>query len=179
MLHLTLFSGTEGEMPPSGFTAVTFFGGTELRRPTLAREILHYRATRDLPKTRWSWLFGTDENFVLTVFGGTVITEPTLVEEHTALAAILRTGQIRTDELPAIVDGIELRTGGRASYRTFTLFGGCSTRIGNSKRERKALDAAIANGGIDVPTRTWLERLVEAPRSVRWRAFSQMRLAPA
>lgn len=177
MLHLTLFAGTQGDMPPSGFTAVTFFGGAELHRPTLAREILHYRATRDLPKTRLGWLFGSDENFVVTLFGGTVITEPTLVEEHQALAAILRTGQVRSEELPALVDGIELKHGGRAAYRTFTLFGGCSTRLGSVKRERKALEAAVANGALDAPTRTWLERLIEAPRSVRWRALSQLRLA--
>jgi len=46
MFHFCLFAGTEGEMPPIGLTALTIFGGTELRRPTLAREILVHRATR-------------------------------------------------------------------------------------------------------------------------------------
>ena len=36
MFHYTIFAGSEAQMSPKGFTAVTLFGGAELKRPTLA-----------------------------------------------------------------------------------------------------------------------------------------------
>lgn len=179
MLHLSIFSGTEAEMPPAGFTSLTIFGASELRRPTLAREILNHRARKDAPKSRWSWLFGSDENFVVTIFGASEVRAPTLVEEHTALSALLRSGQIRREEIPALIDGIEARLGGSGAYRTFTLFGSCWTQGAGAKRERKAIETAVSNGDIDERTRRRLDSLVEAPRGSRWRALSEMQLAPA
>ena len=46
MIHLTLFGGTEAEIAPGGFTALTIFGGAELKRPTLAQRIMQRRRDR-------------------------------------------------------------------------------------------------------------------------------------
>ncbi|MCC6785885.1 MAG: hypothetical protein IT457_23760 [Planctomycetes bacterium] len=174
MFHFCLFAGTEGEMPPAGMTAITIFGGSELRRPTLAREIGAWRARRGMPRSRWRWLFGSDENLIVTIFGATCVVEPTLVEEYAAMASLVRSGQVTGEELPSLLDGLESQIGGRDSYRTLTLFGGCVVRRRSPSRERKALDAAVANGGLDHRTRSWLETLVEAPRGVRWRALGEL-----
>lgn len=179
MFHFCLFAGTEGEMPPIGLTALTIFGGTELRRPTLAREILVHRATRGRTRRRWTWLFGSEENLVISVFGATSLVEPTLAEEYAAMLALVRSGQVTKEELPALLDGIEAQANGRNSYRSFTLFGACVTHRRSATKERKALDAAVANGGIEPRARAWLETLVEAPRGVRWRALGELVMQPA
>ena len=40
MIHFTIFGGTEAALTPSLRICLTLFGGTELRRPTIARQIL-------------------------------------------------------------------------------------------------------------------------------------------
>ncbi len=173
MFHLTLFSGTEGEMSPIGCTVLTVFGGAELRRPTLARQILTLRARPNAKRGLWRWLSGSDENLVVTIFGGTVVHEPTLVEEYAALSALVRSGQVAREELAMLLD----RFGGDprvTAYRSFTLFGACSSRRISAKHERKALDEAERMGAIGRPLRSALDGLVEAPSGVRWRALGEL-----
>lgn len=179
MFHLTLFSCTEGEMTPSGLTAVTLFGSCELRRPTLAREIQHYRATQGRPKSLWGWLVGSEENLVATLFGATEIIEPTVADEYAALTGLLQSRQVAREEIGSLLDMLESKSGGRSTYRSLTLFGACISRRKKAAYERKALDAAVESRGIDARTRSWLDTLVEAPRSVRWRALASGVMAPA
>ena len=176
MFHLTIFSGTEGELAPTGTTVLTFFGGAELRRPTLAQQLVHYRASRGRARSRWDWLLGSQENIVVTIFGGTTVREPTLAEEHAALAAAVRSGQIDRRELPGLLDELEAHAGAKGALRTLTFFGACVVTAWKASKERKALDAAAETGAITAAARRVLETLVEAPRSVRWRALGELAL---
>jgi hypothetical protein len=174
MFHLTIFSGTEGELAPANTTVFTFFGGADLRGPTIAQQLLHFRAQRARKPSRWAWLLGAEDNLVITIFGATTIREPTVAEEYTALAAVVRSGQIAKEELPGLLDAYQAHTGSRGVLRTLTLFGACTVSPLKAAKERKALDSAVENGAIDPRARRSLEALVEAPRPVRWRAVGEL-----
>ena len=174
MFHLTIFSGTEGELAPANTTAVTFFGGAGLRGPTVAQQLLHFRAQRARKPSRWAWLAGSEDNLVITIFGATAIQEPTVTEEYTALASVVRSGQIAKEELPSLLDAFEAHIGSRGALRTFTLFGACTVSPLKAAKEREAIDSAARNGIIDPRARKGLEALVEAPRMVRWRAVGEL-----
>ena len=174
MFHFTIFSGTEGELAPANTTVVTFFGAADLRGPTVAQQLLHFRAQRAQKPSRWAWLFGTQDNLVVTIFGATTIQEPTVTEEYTALASVVRSGQIAREELPGLLDAFEAHIGSRGALRTLTLFGACTVSPIKASKEREVLDAAARNGVVDPRARKGLENLVDAPRPVRWRAVGEL-----
>jgi hypothetical protein len=176
MFHVTLFSGTTADAAPAGFTALTLFGGADLRRPTLAAELLHLK---DGPRSRrWlQTLLGTDHNLILTLFGATVLRAPTLVEEYAALAALLRTGAVSRQECHELVDRLATAPSQISTYRTLTLFGTCMTRYPSQAKERKALEAAAASGTLPAPVRAALEGLLGSPAPARRRTLSELAMA--
>jgi len=178
MFHLTLFGGTEGEIAPSGFTALTLFGGSELRRPTLASQLLHLKNRREHKRRSWQRLLGSDQNLILTLFGGTVIVVPTMVEEYTALAAVLRSGTVSRDEFTALLQ--QLTTGGqRGLSRTMTLFGVCVVRHPSPAKERKALEVAAKTGAVTAKARESLETIIGAPPESRAGSLGKLVVSPA
>ncbi|HZN38437.1 MAG TPA: hypothetical protein VFD82_06515 [Planctomycetota bacterium] len=177
MFHLTVFSATEGELAPARATVFTVFGSAELRGPTVAQQLLHFRAQQLRKPGRWDWLFRSEENLAVTIFGATTIHEPTIAEEYSALAGVVRAGRIAKEELPGLLDAFEAHIASRGALRTFTLFGACVVAPHKVATENKALQAAADSGAIDVRARKGLEGLIEAPRPVRWRAVGELVLA--
>ncbi|MEM7204776.1 MAG: hypothetical protein AAF628_31255 [Planctomycetota bacterium] len=174
MFHVTLFAGTEGEIAPSGFTALTVFGGAELRRPTLATQLLHLKGRRHKPLSRWQRWFGTEQNLVITLFGGTVLFAPTMAEEYAALSSALRGGAIAADEAATLVDQLAAFGHERAVCRTLTLFGACVVRHPSAGKERKALEAAVQVGAIEDKVRGGLEAFIGAPPEARLHALARL-----
>ena len=174
MFHLTLFAGTEGEIPPVGFTALTVFGGAELRRPTLASQLLYLKNRRERKRSRWARLLGTDKNLVLTIFGATVLLAPTLVEEYSALAGLIRTGALTPEECLSLLDQNSLEGGESAICRTLTIFGGCMTRRPSAAKERKALDTAAKTGSVTDRIRAALDDIIGSPPDAKARALGHL-----
>src|SRR5262245_15643557 len=125
MFHVTLFGGSEGDLPISDFISLTIFGGTDLRRPTLARRILKLRAERDTTPSVWKRVFQLDKNIIVTLFGGTEIHAPTVMEEYADLRRILAAGALSPEEGRRLLDELA-KGGGEDLYTAITLFGGCS-----------------------------------------------------
>jgi hypothetical protein len=173
VFHLTLFGGTEGEIAPSGFTALTAFGGAELRRPTLAAQLLHLKSSRQRPRRWWDRVLGSDKNLILTLFGGTVLQAPTLVEEYAAMAGLLRSGAVQHAEFQQLLDQLHVEAGDSPA-RTLTLFGACVTRHPSAARERKALEAAANSGSLTDRIRGALDRLIGAPQQAKIPALGQL-----
>lgn len=177
MFHLTLFGGTEGDISPAGFTALTVFGGAELRRPTIATQLLHLKSARGRRPGAWERLVGSDKNLILTVFGGTVVRAPTLVEEYSALSSAVGSGALTTDECSRLLDELIAGGGEFAHWRTLTLFGACVTRHPSTVKERKALDAAVKTGTVSQAVRATLESVVGSPPQAKVRALGQLATA--
>ncbi len=80
MLQLCIFGGHAGLLTPEKKCYFTIFGGCELRRPTLAKQIISSEQSdkRNLP---------TPKMIFITLFGGTDIKCPTLAEEYLDLKA--------------------------------------------------------------------------------------------
>ncbi len=115
MIHICIFSGHEGQLRPDKKFYLTIFGGCDLIRPTLARQVLgHRRATAAIRRPR-------PRTFFLTLFGGVDIIAPTLVEEFVDLRELLNNGVMTMAEYEqalADFDQIDL------SVSSLTIFGG-------------------------------------------------------
>ena len=179
VFHLTLFGATEGEVSPAGFTALTVFSGAELRRPTLATQLVHMKNRLQTKPRAWDRILGTDKNLVLTVFGATVLTAPTLIEEYSALAGLLRAGTLTSADCGRLLDDLAAQGSETGWCRTLTLFGACVTRYPSADRERKALDVASRTGAVTATVRNALETVIGAPRQAKTRALQQLVLQPA
>jgi hypothetical protein len=86
MVQVTIFGGHDGRLRYDKWLYITLFGGCELVRPTVARQILMSRqaASPERPKQR--------KPFFLTLFGGAEITSPTLAEEFIDLRELISSG---------------------------------------------------------------------------------------
>jgi len=165
MFQLTMFGGTEGELPLSNLFSFTMFGGAEFRAPTLARRLLHIRATKQRIPTVWERLFEFERNTIITIFGGTEILLPTLVEELGDLRSALRTQALPAGEARELLEELTRRGGTRDLYTAFTLFGACTLERPKADAERKALDLAQRSGMITANERVELDGAIGRPLS--------------
>jgi len=92
MFQFCIMGGQESKIRPEPKVYVTFLGGCELKRGTLARQILAQRQRRrdgkDVPP----------KQFFLTIMGGTVIKYPTLAEEFLDLQQLIRAGELSVSD---------------------------------------------------------------------------------
>jgi hypothetical protein len=88
MIQFCIMSGHEARIRPEPKIYVTLMGGCDLKRETLARQILAQRQRKregkDCPPRQ----------FFLTLMGGTVITSSTLTEEFLDLQQLIRAGEL-------------------------------------------------------------------------------------
>lgn len=163
MIHFTVFGGTEAEISPAGFTALTVFGGAEFRQPTLAQRIVQRRREQGKTMSMWDRWLGRDRSLVITVFGGSEITAPTIMEEYASLRGLIESQAMSTEECQQWVEKI---TGGDdrgAEISRLTFFGACTYEAPTVKAERKALDAAEGAGIITAKTREELVQAIGCP----------------
>jgi hypothetical protein len=115
MLQLCMFSGFEGPLTAERKCYFTMFGGCELRRPTLARQLLAARNPSGEPLPQPRIVF-------ITVFGGTSIQYPTLAEEYLDLREAIDHGHLDAARLDFYNNEIDRWTS--SAFLTLTLFGG-------------------------------------------------------
>lgn len=114
VLNICVFGGQTLPLHPDKRVYLTLFGGCEIKRPTVARQIVARRSAANSGRERpWSFFF--------TMFGGAEVKAPTLVEEYLDLVEAVRSGQVSLDEWDrnaAHVDDLGPR------ITSFTIFGG-------------------------------------------------------
>ena len=180
MFHVTLFGGTQGDLPLSNFISLTLFGSTELRRPTLARRILHLRASRNrTPPSTWARLFELDRNILVTLFGGTEIHAPTLMEEYSELRGILASKTVSPDEAKRLIEELTSGSGIRDLYTALTLFGSCEVERPEPKEEKTALESAVRSGILKDPEYRELDAAVGQPEPTIYGILGRLALAGA
>jgi hypothetical protein len=117
MIHVTIFAGHEGRLQPNKRLYLTLFGGCELVRPTIARELLTQRQARRDPRP------AGPKAFFLTIFGGMEIKAPSLAEEFIDLREMIGSGLLTMEEWERSMVDLERNDGAIASL---TLFGSCN-----------------------------------------------------
>ncbi|MCA8956396.1 MAG: hypothetical protein KDC87_10005 [Planctomycetes bacterium] len=163
MFHFTAFGATQTRVPPGGFTALTLFGGAEIRLPTLAERIVHRRRQRTVEPSRWDRWLGRDQGIVVTLFGGTGLIAPTLVEEYAALRNLVQSGVVPRDECRALLEDLMGSSAGSQEISRWTLFGGSSLESPSAKTETKSLQAAEQAGVITPEIRRDLAQAIGCP----------------
>jgi hypothetical protein len=142
MIRVTIFSGHEGQLRVDKGVYLTLFGGCELIRPTIARQLFAVREAEEQAEAAGRMVGGPHGcgfpvghggrmrygrrphragPFFLTLFGGVEIKSPTLAEEFLDLRESVRSGVLDMkdwDEAMARLRHLDL------SIASFTLFGG-------------------------------------------------------
>ena len=91
MLQFCMFGGYEGPLSAEKKCCFTIFGGCELNRPTLARQMLTALRVREGKVPAPKLIF-------VTIFGSTEIKCPTLAEEYLDMRESLASGAIRAQD---------------------------------------------------------------------------------
>ncbi len=118
MIQFCMFGGHGGELSHDKRVYVTIFGACELKRPTIARQIIELRQRSNSGKA-------APMRFFITLFGGTEVAAPTLCEEYLDLQDGLRSGLLTLEEWDRTVAHVGVASSLRVS--SFTLFGGFSS----------------------------------------------------
>jgi hypothetical protein len=126
MIQVTIFGGHDGQLRYDKYVYITLFGGCEMVRPTIARQLVMARQPGgpDQPKRR--------KPFFLTIFGGSEIKSPTLAEEFIDLRELIATGMLQVGDWERALTDLARADTGVAS---FTLFGGFDERALPSEDE--------------------------------------------
>jgi hypothetical protein len=131
MIQFCIMSGLEARIRPEPKIYVTLMGGCELKRETLARQILAQRQRKREGKE------GPPRQFFLTIMGATEITCPTLAEEFLDLQQLIRTGELSVADWDrALADLGRLDV----SIASFTLMGAfCECELPSETQEIDSL----------------------------------------
>jgi hypothetical protein len=140
MLQVCIFGGHEGRLEASKRVVLTLFGGCDLRRPTLARQLLWLRH-RDphVAVTR-------KRHVAITLFGATEIKVPTLAEEYIDMRELLRSGRISTVDWDALM--ADLTRAEDQGFWALTMFGAfeeCSLPTEDEEVDGLAVQCHLGN----------------------------------
>ncbi len=183
MVHFSMFGGTETLLSPNLWMCVTIFAGTELKRPTMARQILNIKQRLRAglpvePRTAGFSLarFGGGQRsavprrsrcFCLTLFGATELQCPTLAEEFVDLKSLLGSEGITPDEWRVAMPLLAEEDGG-VDFVTVTMFGGFGVEYPSRKEEVEKLEEHLELGLLSQSERDSLARLTSyAPKDAR------------
>lgn len=170
MIQVTIFSGRQGPFRYDGTWYITVFGGCELIRPTIAREIM---IARQLERAETDALhqppphdaYGTmavamrqhrpGRPFFFTLFGATSVKHPTLAEELVDLQQLIRSGELTLNEWDGAMFAIAKL---HQSCGSFTMFGGFDEcELPGEDEEINSLAMQCHLGNISEPSREVLQ----------------------
>ena len=141
MLQWCMFGGYEGQWGPEAKVYFTVFGSSELRRPTLARQLLALRPANTHAPAAGRKIF-------ITIFGATEIKCPTLAEEFIDLHEAIHSGTLDAAQWETHMSELDRRLQG--SIASFTLFGGFEeTAVPSEDEEVESLALHRHLGNID------------------------------
>lgn len=140
MLQVTIFGGHDGQLRGDKLFYLTLFGGCDLIRPTIARQLLATRGSAGQPTAP------ARRPFFLTIFGGVDIKSPTLSAEFIDLKEMLGAGLLTMADWERAVAGLGQE---ESSVASFTIFGGFDeTALPSENEEIESLAAQQHLGNI-------------------------------
>lgn len=140
MIQATIFAGHDGRLRYDKWFYLTLFGGCDLFRPTMARQLLSQRQAQqqNQPVHR-------RKPFFLTIFGGVSIKSPTLAEEFIDLREMVNSGLLSLDEWDRSLVLLEESEGGIASLTLFGGFDECELPSENEEVDSLAVQRHLGN----------------------------------
>ncbi len=114
MIQLCAFGGYEGPLSREKKCVLTVFGGSDLNRPTLARQLMAARGQKE-------GKLSTSKMIFLTLFGSTSIKCPTLAEEYIDMQQCVENGSLELGDWKSYIS--ELDQFQSSSLMSLTLFG--------------------------------------------------------
>lgn len=166
MIHFTIFGGTDTELTANLRVCLTVFGATEIRRPTLAKQILN--AKRRSRSETYGGKFALRKRcLAVTFFGGTTIHCPTLAEEFLDLKALLAAETITPQEWDRAVSRLSEEEGG-VEFITLTVFAGFGVEFPSKSDEIARIEKQGEVGLITQREQNALLQMVEyEPKDAR------------
>ena len=189
MFHFTIFGGSEVTLSGQGQCIVTLFGGTDVRKPTLAKRLMQERhalssrksdpdynpnnvdkvlnvlqgnTPTGLPRTE-----KRHRTFLLTIFGAVELRPPSIAEKFMDMRELVSSGLISADEWDQLV-GRLYQIDDLDSVSSLTLFGGMGEAALNQEEEIKKIHSAVGLGLIDEDEERALRSVVgRDPQQVR------------
>ncbi len=115
MFHFCIFGAQAGQLSASKRVYITICGGCELKRPTLAKQVLERKKRHEagLPVYR--------QHLIVTVCGATEVQLPTMADEYIDLQDALRSGQLSMREWEEVL--VEVSTDDNIRVGSFTMCG--------------------------------------------------------
>ena len=167
MIQVTIFSVREGPLRYDNTFYLTLFGGCEMTKPTVARQLMIARQrVQPEPKPERGDAFGTmahamrqqaqnQKPFFLTVFGAASIKNPTLAEELVDLQELMRSGELSLEEWDRAMLTLSHT---ESSCSSFTLFGAFDeNELPSEDEEVNSLAMQCHLGNISEPSREVLQ----------------------
>lgn len=179
MFHFTIFGGSEVTLSGTCKIIVTIFGGTDIRKPTLAKRLmqekLSYQAeaeTAPKPATIGDLLMGLSRprrrgHFILTMFGAAEIKPPSLAEEFIDMRELIASGLVGESTWDQLV-GRLYQMGDMDGISSCTLFGAMGEEPLADEEEIKRIQSARELGLITSDEERALRSVVgRDPQQVR------------
>ena len=190
MFHFTIFGGSEVTLTGSRQLILTLFGGTEVRKPTLAKRLIQEKhaqwpgkpagqvAADDKLHKVQNFFDKLDSGaggrpgqrsstFLLTIFGGVELKPPSIAEEFMDMRELVSSGMIEPREWDQLV-GRMYQMGDLDSISSFTLFAGMGEAALSEEEEIKKIASATSMGLISGDEEQALRSVVgRDPQQVR------------
>ncbi len=146
MLKVTIFAGHDGQFPMDRCVYLTLFGGCDLNRPTIARQILARRQAeqdrRDRPvATAPAW----SKPIFITIFGGVDINAPTLAAEFLDLREMLDSGLLTMADWDRAMADLASANTGVIAFTIFAGFGECELPSEDAEVDSLAVQRHLGN----------------------------------
>ena len=146
MLKVTIFAGHDGQLPMDRCVYLTLFGGCDLTRPTIARQILARRQAeqqrRNQPATTAP---GWSKPVFITIFGGVDINAPTLAAEFIDLREMLESGLLTLADWDRAMADLAGTDSGVIAFTIFAGFGECELPSEDAEVDSLAVQRHLGN----------------------------------
>lgn len=139
MIHVTIFAGHDGQLQPDKRFYLTLFGGCDLVRPTVARQLLTRRHAESAGNPM------EHRPFFLTIFGGVDIKMPTMAEEFLDLREMLNGGMLTMNDWERSMAQLARTSVSIASFTIFGGFGECELPSENEEVDSLAVQQHLGN----------------------------------
>lgn len=139
MIHVTIFAGHDGRLQPDKRFYLTLFGGCDLVRPTVARQLLAQRGKEGQPPV------ADPRPFFLTLFGAVDIKSPTLAEEFLDLREMLNSGLLTMGDWDRSMARLGQTSAALGSLTIFAGFDECAVPSEEEEVESLAVQRHLGN----------------------------------
>ena len=138
MIHVTIFGGHDGQLHPNKRAYLTLFGACEVKRPTVARQLLEQRQRSGNPRI-------DNKPFFLTIFGAAGIKAPTLAEEFIDLREMISNGLLPREDWVRCLAELGQTEGALASFTIFGAFDECDLPEEDEEVDSLAVQRHLGN----------------------------------